>query len=288
VELKTSCLNCIFAEINSVDNLTIQTGCSLKRLEKFVKQGKANLVKNESEINKDLKQYYEIGRYCNTCRNSDWLNWVNQKKIHPEDKILEEIYPSLSIVFILESEKDFDNLYLTCKNLKNQDYISNEFIVLNNSGANQLKVSNILDEYLGKEDIIWKHIKPINIYEDSLFILLDNLNKIESKFILVLKDDQILNVPRNLTFKIHYSINTLLNRWILIKNNEDFPFLTTKGMLHNTVYSEFIFNEGLSENEKQSLFQINEELNIIKKIEKMAKLNNEENFIQNFDYLCKQ
>ena len=59
-------------------------------------------------------------------------------------------------------------------------------------------------------------------------------------------------------------------------------------MLHNTVYSEFIFNEGLSENEKQSLFQINEELNIIKKIEKMAKLNNEENFIQNFDYLCKQ
>ena len=287
MEIKTICRDCVFAEIGEVDGLTIQTGCEFKRVEKFLEQGKASLIKNETEINKPLKQYYEINRYCNNCRNTDWLQRVLLKKKHPIDVVLEETYPTLAIVFILRSEEDLTNLHYTCQEIQNQTFDPDEFIVLNNSGKNSIKVSDIIDSYLKDKNLIWRQIRPIYSYSDPLYILLDNLQKVDSKFIAVLEKKNIDRIPLNIRPRLHQSLNVNLDRWILLKDIEYFPFITTKNMLQNLISKEIVIEEGMSADEIKMVMEINEELDIINKIEKISKLNKEENYIKNFDYLGK-
>lgn len=283
MEIKTICRDCIFAECKNVDGLYIQTGCKLKRLEKFIEQGKANLIKNETEFNTDLKQYYEISRYCNTCRNPLWEERILANLKNVEDVLLEEIYPTLTVVFLLNDSSEILHLHATCKKITLLQ--PDEFIVVNNSNCDRNTVSNIIDSYLKNNTILWKHIKPIREYEDSLFVLLDNLDKVDSKFILFVKNQDIHKIEDSIAFKIHNSINNKLDKWVLIKDENDFPFLTTKNMLKNLIFTELKPEENSTEEQIQQINKINEELDILKKIKLISDLNNESNYIKNFSYI---
>lgn len=283
MEIKTICRDCVFAECKNVDNLYIQTGCKLKRLEKFIEQGKANLIKNETEFNTDLKQYYEISRYCNTCRNSLWEQNVLSKLKNIDDVLLEEIYPTLTVVFLLNNSSEILHLHATCKKITLLQ--PDEFIVVNNSNCDRNTVSNIIDSYLKNNTILWKNIKPVREYEDALFVLLDNLDKVDSKFILFVKNQDIHKIDDSITFKIHNSINNKLDKWVLIKDENDFPFITTKNMLKNLIFTELKPEDNSTEEEIKQINKINEELDIIKKIGLISDLNNESNYIKNFSYI---
>ena len=90
--INTTCKDCIF----KIEENGEQTGCQFGRLEKFIQLGQA--------VKKD--NYYEISRFCNTCRNKDAIKESTKEDVRKE--------MSTRVAVIVD-----------CRKLENPDYILN-------------------------------------------------------------------------------------------------------------------------------------------------------------------
>ena len=95
-KVKTSCEKCIFA----VRTGGVQTGCEFDRLEKFKERNIAELI-DES--------YYEIGAFCNTCRDGEW----GSRNPNPKETVLDAIKLWWDAIIVIP-EDNFENV---CKSI---------------------------------------------------------------------------------------------------------------------------------------------------------------------------
>ena len=100
--IKTSCRDCIFAmweDGNQID-------CELDRLHKFDLRGEV----------KDIDNYCEIQRFCNTCRDSEWL----KQKPDIKETIMKDVEVQYAIVVRVRGNIDYENLQYTIGLLQSQ------------------------------------------------------------------------------------------------------------------------------------------------------------------------
>src|SRR3990167_2575240 len=96
MKIETSCKDCIFAKFDDEGH---QDSCELGRLEIF-HQRDETYIKN---INTDW--FYTIKRFCNTCRNQEWLDKPGNSK----EKAIEESklqYSTIIIENTCDSQED--------------------------------------------------------------------------------------------------------------------------------------------------------------------------------------
>ena len=97
-ELTTNCTKCIFA----VKDGKTQTGCELKRIEKYRDN---DIVVIEAEDLED-NEFYVIQSWCSAYREEDWA----KDRLVPKSDVLNEMKSPLGFVLIVDDENPVEKI----------------------------------------------------------------------------------------------------------------------------------------------------------------------------------
>lgn len=188
----TSCKDCIF----SIKDFGIQTGCKLSRLEKF-------LSKNEAKLDKDQK-HYTINRFCNTCRNHDWL----------------EENPGKDLTILNDTSINYGIIIPISQNI---DYIDIQYSLLTNHLTYKPKHIYILHSISFSKEYInmIRSLSDVPITFTRIYtgdLVKTGISICDNEFFVVVNtgeklDDSLIVAANNI-------INVDLDKVVIIKNNQ--------------------------------------------------------------------
>lgn len=251
IPVKTSCKECVFAQ--SLNG--IQTGCELGRLSIFESRG---------EIISDNEPFATINRFCNTCRNQEWANQYQNiyEQIEKESKI------QYGVILVEQSNdeeeiviKNLDNS-LNSLLLQHNNMIPTYIILgLQNSKVDKNKIRNRIKTILQHRNIVYyiSHILEKNADYRRIVDLC--FTKLDTQY--------YTHIANGCTFDNNYgnTLNTLLN-----KNMQ--PFIMINGFHHNSPTYINMIHMLLCGNKGDVLER---------KIEELAKLQNQEEMILSYE-----
>ena len=144
-ELTTNCTKCIFA----VKDGKTQTGCELKRIEKYRDN---DIVVIEAEDLED-NEFYVLQSWCSAYREEDWA----KDRLVPKSDVLNEMKSPLGFVLIVDDENPVEKMKITLdsifKNVEEPSFI----VIANNSSNDYVEIINDAVEYFSdKDDVIYK------------------------------------------------------------------------------------------------------------------------------------
>ena len=142
--INTSCKDCIFAIWSSQIEKDIQIGCEFNRLEKFKKNGGISTIKldkNENQFCEEsevILEYYKIPRFCNYCRNNEWVK-DNRVEGNAKELVVEENRVGLTFIIYADKKTTVKDLEKIISLINSQEQPAVEVILVNNK-------SNLGDE----------------------------------------------------------------------------------------------------------------------------------------------
>lgn len=122
LKFEIHCKDCIFAQLTN----GVQTGCSVKNLEKFEKTYEDN--------------YYVLQRHCNSYRTKSWLS--SNKDDDPCERVKQENKTRIGYAVNFIGKYNEDNFRKTVKSLNNPSYI----VAINDRVEHNKKLFDIMSE----------------------------------------------------------------------------------------------------------------------------------------------
>lgn len=207
--IETSCRDCIFAVFNEGH----QNGCELGKLEKFHRRDETYI----KDIDNDW--FYTIKRFCNTCRNQEWLDKPGNSK----EKAIEEAKFQYSAIVIENSkvnqEEIKENLVRSLDSLKNQQPLPQSIVmVLCNPNLDVNNTRYFINDWFRNNALIipFSFVIPQEVENRDNFDLLDyGVEKIDSAFYVGLESGYLL--LDDFIDALDYKLNTKLDQFCVIK-----------------------------------------------------------------------
>lgn len=248
---KTSCGSCVFAINKSNFPCMTQTGCQLGRLEKFIKNGKAELSDN--------KNHYIINGICNTCRGEEW------KSVHIGKNLIASVEKEIQITvdIVLYSVngngdfiKDLEQRVNSCVKQK-QIKPKKILIVIKNNNVKYQEVFDSVQELTEPYDIPFRIIRVIDSETTLDECVSMGISKCTSQYTAVF--DLKHQIPTNFITKFNTLINYDMKRIIMIEPTFEYGGMVLQTNVFKLLgknYNIPIFEkvkEVASEQEKESM-----------------------------------
>lgn len=250
----TSCKDCIFAEWENFPKLVTQMGCSLGRIDKFLQQGKA------ISIEEDDKLYYVVQRFCNACRNQEWLEQ------HPNirETIMDDIALDYGAIITVDDKFDFAHMQYTISSLVGQNPRPKTITIVS---RNNVVPSEYVSAIRALTDITVKFTK---VLLDSVELVNEAVPTCDNQYYVALKQGEFL--PASAASRVNDALNVHMKQFAVavIKGLPSLEFVLSK-----TGPKSFFFVNRLL----HDIYQGNKDYNIVEKLTDVAKTQNRPEFI---------
>ena len=253
-EIQTSCKDCIFAEYNN----NTQTGCKFNRIEQFKNNG-TKIV----EAYDDDKEFFVIDRFCNYCRNDQWMK-DNVNGQTAEQVVKNEAKIQVDVLVYIHAGNYIQSIQQTIDSLNQQFMLPKSITLVNNNSTIKnhdlvLLMRNQTNQYSWRvEQIVEENCKKLRAIDLSV-------KKCKGTYYIVIDAGSILR--ENFIYQINQMINEQLLKISLIIGNGHSPSVT-QTRLHKILAG----NKGSK--------------TVIEKIKELAEEQNLEHMIKDWSEIC--
>lgn len=219
VDIRTICRDCIFAEFT--DDAITQTGCKLGRLDKFREKQKAKIIEDENGL-----EYYEIGTFCNTCRNTEW----DDKFSEPVERVLKEIEIKVDAVILDDSNHENwqQEIETSVNSLINQTIKPCRIVIV---CYRKTKPISTLKALMDKAEIKYDIVNVLDYCSNPYELLNHGAKRCRNQFYTVVESGDKLEL--DYFEKLNKLINDDLAQFSMIEPQEQLTGLTIQRKLHN-------------------------------------------------------
>lgn len=205
----THCKNCVFAKLNADGQ---QESCALNRSEKL-------------GVEKIVDGSFELKRYCNTFRPSEWIHRLPfEKSLNPENSVMEEVYPRIGFFIKLKTNEQnaIDALELTINSISRINNGPAAYVVvINDKVEYNEEIWGLFIKYFGETSKTKYHIVQIEEKPNKITEIIDEaFGRAQNSWIMCTSSG--LRIRPETLDRLHDLLNKEMKQIAIVEPYDDF------------------------------------------------------------------